>query len=299
MTPDFQTQTFGKWILAGEHSVLRGVPALVFPLKSKFLTLKYFKSEKPLQLILEGSYGKEMELLFWGVLEKSCEICHVDRSELQGTIVIDSNVPVGAGMGASATLCVAIAQFFSYIQQLDSPKIYEFARELENLFHGESSGVDIAVALEGKGLLFRRNGERKLVHLTWEPRLYISYTGKRGVTSECVKKVKDFIAKNPEQGLKLDQQMESVVLNCLDILTSPVIDQESLNLQLIEQLKLGCDNFDQWGLNEGEPRQHMNWLIQHGAIAVKPTGSGGGGYVISLWPKPPPMEILPHLIPCF
>lgn len=32
---EFQTTTYGKWILAGEHAVLRGHSALVFPIKEK------------------------------------------------------------------------------------------------------------------------------------------------------------------------------------------------------------------------------------------------------------------------
>ncbi|MFI4919641.1 MAG: mevalonate kinase, partial [Legionellales bacterium] len=38
---DFETTTFGKWILAGEHAVVRGHEALVFPIKEKQLHLQY------------------------------------------------------------------------------------------------------------------------------------------------------------------------------------------------------------------------------------------------------------------
>ena len=39
MSSDFQTTTYGKWILAGEHAVIRGHGALVFPVHNKKLTL--------------------------------------------------------------------------------------------------------------------------------------------------------------------------------------------------------------------------------------------------------------------
>ena len=38
-------------------------------------------------------------------------------------------------------------------------------------------------------------------------------------------------------------------------------------------------------------QQHMNHLLSSGAIAVKPTGSGGGGFVLSLWEKRPRDEL--------
>lgn len=38
---DFATTTYGKWILVGEHAVVRGHAALVFPIKGKKLTLSY------------------------------------------------------------------------------------------------------------------------------------------------------------------------------------------------------------------------------------------------------------------
>jgi mevalonate kinase len=42
----------------------------------------------------------------------------------------------------------------------------------------------------------------------------------------------------------------------------------------------------------------MEMLKKAGAVAVKPTGSGGGGYVLSLWTTQPPEELLSKLIPC-
>lgn len=35
----------------------------------------------------------------------------------------------------------------------------------------------------------------------------------------------------------------------------------------------------------------MNRLTAEGALAVKPTGSGGGGFVLSLWDRQPPESL--------
>lgn len=53
MSYDFQTTTHGKWILAGEHTVLRGHGALVFPILGKKLTLSYKKQLPGLALIIQ------------------------------------------------------------------------------------------------------------------------------------------------------------------------------------------------------------------------------------------------------
>ena len=50
--------------------------------------------------------------------------------------------------------------------------------------------------------------------------------------------------------------------------------------------------FHAWGLITPALAAHMQALRNAGAIAVKPTGSGGGGYVLSLWEQQPlPIEI--------
>lgn len=294
----FSTQVPGKWILAGEHAVLRGVPALVFPLRSRVLDLSYAcaTDSKTLNLYLHGEHGEELQLLVWGVLERACEIKKFPRTSLVGDLTLKSSIPVGAGMGASAALCVALTKWLHYLNVVQEEEMFEFARTLENLFHGESSGVDIAVSLSGQGLHYQRGGERKVLDLQWTPHWYISYSGQRGVTLECVNKVKGLIAGNPELGAAIDSQMRTAVAMCEKALTDP---DEPKSMEL---LKAGIESagevFERWGLVEGAPQTHMDMLKKAGAVAVKPTGSGGGGYVLSLWSTPPPEELLSKLIPC-
>lgn len=289
----FKVQVPGKWILAGEHAVLRGSPALVFPLKSRCLELNYDpEPQQPLQLELEGEHGGELQLLVWGVLEKACALKNLQRSDFQGKLKIASNIPIGAGLGASAALCVAIGRWFQKMELVSESEVYEFARTLENLFHGESSGVDIAVALSNEGIRFVRGGDRSLVQMKWTPKWYVSYSGQRGVTAECVNKVKDLIQTNPELGQKIDQDMKQAVKLCEEAL---YLSEEQGFAQMKQAMKLARSCFDRWGLT---PINHVQWLESQGAAAVKPTGSGGGGYVLSLWDQEPSDEALKNLIPC-
>jgi mevalonate kinase len=201
--PDFETTVPGKWILAGEHAVLRGCEALVFPLHSKYLHLSYKKTNDELELKIEGHNKSDLELIIWSVIERALKLLNLKRSQLKGELAMQSEIALGGGMGASATLCVALTEWFNYLGHVSEQNKFVFARDLENLFHGESSGVDVAVTLKKQPLVFTRHNGFEEFKVKANVKLYLSYSGQRGVTRDCVEKVKELFTTNEELAKKL------------------------------------------------------------------------------------------------
>lgn len=291
----FSTRTFGKWILAGEHAVLRGCPALAFPLKSKAFDLSYHPSVGGLQVDFEGSHGEDFKLLFYGVLENAhSQLKNVPP--IEGKFKISSSLPVGTGLGASAALCGAVARWCAAQEWIKQEAIYEFARRLEDLFHGESSGVDLAVSLSGEGVCFVRKEGIKPLKVSWRPKLFLSYCGRRGMTSDCVTKVKLLFETDAARAKTLDAQM----LRAVQMAQKALSLSENDGLVLLkESLELAGACFEEWGLCVDDLSNHLRHLKSEGALAVKPTGSGGGGYVLSLWNHEPPVSLQSLLVPAF
>lgn len=290
---DFSARIFGKWILAGEHAVLRGAPALVFPVKSYSLEIQYEHSRAPLGVQFSGEHGKELNLLFWGVIEEALKATKRSRNELVGEMVVQSSLPIGTGLGASAALCVAVGRWCRHMGWVSDDELYEFCRGLEDLFHGESSGVDIAASLSGKGIVFERGGHWSEINVRWAPKWYLSYSGCRGMTSDCVQQVKRLFSADDDRAQAIDQRMIRAALHAKAALESTEDGREE---QLAAAIRDAASCFEDWGLADGELGRHMQKLYEAGATAVKPTGSGGGGYVISLWQNEPPESLQEQFI---
>ncbi len=303
MSSQFTSQAFGKWILSGEHSVLRGGASLVLPLRSRFLEMTYTRPSSelamPLRADFSGPNADEYQMIFWGVLEHACELLQIPRREFQGQLHLQCKLPLGAGLGASAAMCVLMARWFSFLKMIPATDEFSMAQRLEDLFHGKSSGVDIASASSGQPLEFKIGHDPKYFELTWRPLLYLSYCGHRGVTKECVEQVNRFGAASPRALQETDAQMQESVELCRAAMTN-LQNSESERFALLSRaMNLAHQSFQSWGLTQGDVAEHIKMLRSSGAEAVKPTGSGGGGYILSLWQEPPPAHLQSTLLSCF
>jgi mevalonate kinase len=276
---DFQTTAYAKWILAGEHAVVRGHGALVFPAKEYSLCLTYYATKTALSVRFTGSAKEEIQSLFWTVLKQSLLEFNQVIEDMQGHFHIDANIPVGVGLGTSAAVCVVVSRWCVFQKWLDPKELYKTAKTLENLFHKKSSGVDIIGVSSDSGVYFK-DGEFSPLQSTWQPHWQLSSCGELGSTAYCIERVQSLWAKDPKLAENIDKQMDNSVNQAKLALESQ--DPNRFHL-LVQAIQMARECFHQWNLVTDPLENHMQHLLRQGAIAVKPTGSGGGGHVLSLW----------------
>ena len=88
------------------------------------------------------------------------------------------------------------------------------------------------------------------------------------------------------------------MVECVDSFKHLLFEKQSL-IEWMKSIKKSNNCFEQWGLVTETVKNHQKTLLDAGALAVKLTGSGGGGYVLSLWENPPPAEMSFEMIACF
>lgn len=273
--------THGKVILAGEHGVVRGGEALVMPLRSRRLTLSWEPSPDGKYHVSSAIEGVEsgkagpFAAPFRDALNRALDLSGFATPHKGYRVRIESNIPIQAGLGSSAALSVAVVRFLA-AEGAQLPQPFALAIEIENLFHGNSSGLDVACVLSDVPIRYSRSNPPEDLPMAWKPRFYLQDTGKRASTKDCVAKVSAANRKD------IDERMGQAVSKARSALLSEQSDRMN---DLAKAITLAATCFDDWGL--GSHAESVEKLKARGALAVKPTGSGGGGFLLSLWPGLP------------
>lgn len=225
----------GKLILSGEHAVVYGQPALAmavnryvtatatpqhFPLISFDLSdLAYqngitLNALEQLKRRIKRKYQDFMrgEFTIRDVLHKPFELAQFALSLFLETlnfklthgvkIRVQSDIPIGCGMGSSAATILSIVHAIAHHLRMDLPMdlFYRLGLEAENMQHGYSSGLDVRVSLNG-GCIYMKDQHVQPRSLPTFP-MYLVNTGMPETsTGECVTAVAAHFKKN---GLKDD-----------------------------------------------------------------------------------------------
>lgn len=275
----FETTCNGKWILAGEHAVMRAHPALLFPDQTHALNLM-FEESTDFNIHADGEYPDKVEAACLKALEQAWHILALPIDTLCGQFQLTYDLPIGYGLGFSAALCVAIGRWLCAENHLAEADLLSFCTQLEDCFHGKSSGADVAAVLHAQPIVYAQAKPIEPFQSAWQPNIKLSDTGIRARTDHCIQIVADLWTSNPKHAQNIDQRMHESVKHATQALSSKT--SNSLD-ELATAIQTAHDCFQDWGLISDPMRQQIEALREQGALACKPTGAGLGGMLLSLW----------------
>jgi mevalonate kinase len=215
-----------------------------------------------------------------------------------------STLPIGAGLGSSASICVCIsAALLKQIHILAGPhedqpegevntqieRINRWAFVGELCIHGNPSGVDNTVSTRGKAVLFKRTDYNKPPQVTPlkdfpELPLLLVNTRQPRSTSTEVAKVAAMKKKYPTVTEATLNSIDQVTNSAHELITSENFDPRSdHNLEYLGDL-FRINHGHLVSLGVSHPKlEHIRELVDYTGIGwTKLTGAGGGGCAITL-----------------
>jgi mevalonate kinase len=261
--------------LLGEHSVVYGKPALLAAINKRIsVTVKPSKTK-----IVQGSKEYEKEI---GNLLQVLERAIMEETKIKKikpySIKINSQVPIRAGLGSSAALSAAFtAGLLSFLEvPWDKKTIFKIAYAGETFFHGNPSGGDLAIVIEGGFLWFRKEFEflKTFSILPFKPHKNIKQFVliNSGKPEESTKELVENVAKLK---IAFPKKAQSVFNSQEELTKQMVIALRDGNEDnLTECIKLGEKNLEELGV-VGKRAQAIIRGVEELGGAAKISGGGG------------------------
>ncbi|MBP1914560.1 mevalonate kinase [Lederbergia galactosidilytica] len=270
-----------KIILIGEHAVVYGKPAIALPFPSLevvssvkeisgdlFLTCRYFVGK------LEEA-PKDLK----GIATCITETLKNLKQPAKGLqIKIDSSVPIGRGLGSSASSAIAVVKsLYQYFEQkLSKTKLLELVHISETYAHGNPSGIDMVAASSSHPLWFERDGETYPVKIKSPLHLVVADTGRIGETLEAVESIRKNSLLSP---IKVRHSID--LLGDYTLRTKEAL-AEGNSLLVGSMMDAAHNELKKLGVSDTELDHLVQIAKERGALGAKLTGGGKGGCMIAL-----------------
>ena len=255
-----------KILLVGEYAVLKGSPFLLTPYHEHYSQWSDTIDPHP-----------RWAAFTQYIIQECSDFLNAESilRDISKGWMVDLQIPIGYGIGSSGTLCAAIYDAHKKDEISELKVLKTRLAQMENFFHGKSSGLDPLVSLLDKSIT-GKGEEIKIVdfNLNNFPQIRLVDSGRSRSTAEYVAIFKEKLTKTAfnkilNQLIELNEQLISSLMQVHNQETEYLWKEISI-LQLnhfSEMIPVHINK--QW--DEG---------LQSDKAYFKLCGAGGGGYFL-------------------
>jgi mevalonate kinase len=272
----------GKVILFGEHFVVYGVKAILCSINKRVTVTAEKTNERKISINSKiGKLDLEPDKSISEINSPLKPFYYLANKALENKdtgihIQIDSEIPLGAGLGSSSACCVAgAAAIFKLFGDISKEEILKLAIEAERTIFENTSGADCTVCTYGGIMEYDKNKGFKKIEYEPNFQLVIINSNIEHSTQSMVSKVKEFENKNKEEFLRLSNLESELVEDVLKLVKENKVQEIGLKMNQNQEY------LENIGISNNELVKMIK-IGQESSFGAKITGSGGGGCIFAL-----------------
>ena len=277
----------GKIILFGEHFVVYENTAILGAI-NKYATVTSEKTNTD-NILVSSSLGQSsiqkdedvsnIEKKFRPFFYIAKQVIEKNNFDKGITIKIESDIPIGAGLGSSSACCVAAAaSILNLFNITDEKEVLELAINAEKTIFPNTSGADCTVSVSGGIIEYQKEKGFSKIETENEFNFIIIDSEQVHSTDKVVERVRKFKENNSDVFTELCSEEERLIAKALDSMKKN--DLETIgkcmaqNQMFLEQIGVSNDEL-----------LSITKEIEKITFGAKITGAGDGGCIIALTQK--------------
>ncbi len=271
----------GKIILFGEHFVVHGTKAILAAIDKRVTVTSTFTENKTIKVNSElgtievpiSSSHEEVKSEFRPFVYLANKMINSNQNVNGLEITIDSDIPIGVGLGSSSACCVAAAgSIFGLFKEWSSEEILKISIEGEKTIFPDTSGADCTVCTYGGMIEYP---SVKKIDNTFDLNLLIANSMIPHNTKNSVEKVNKFKENNEERFSQLCDLENGLIDEVIVAMKNN--DATALGLKMSENQKY----LEEIQVSNDTLRDMISSLNEI-SLGSKITGAGDGGCIIAL-----------------
>ncbi len=284
----------GKIIFIGEHFLVQEphLGGIAFPLTDLNCNIKIQFSEKPqYNFSYEGKekipFDQEtIKNYFSRAIRIACDSMRLSQGNQSFRVDSKINFPLSRGFGSSGAFAVSLSRALLDIRtqisknwELSSPdqEILDTAFNVEKLFHDTPSGIDSNVIFLKKPIYFVKSNNKPVITEVSNKcvDIIVADSGERELTSTLIKNISTFKLNQPTKWMSYVKRMEQAIQTSLTAFQST----NALGL-MKDSVREANQILTELSLSTPRILEMIDLACNHGALAGKVSGAGGGGATI-------------------